>query len=87
MGLGFLGSSAANPGWKYPLYNIKNGKEELLADCVGRKKSTGVVFLEIYWRPCEPAGSVPRSLWVRFGRFGGRQERETEFKEETLPRL
>ena len=50
MGLGFLGSSAANPGWKYPLYNIKNGKEELLADCVGRKKSTGVVFLEFYWR-------------------------------------
>ena len=89
-----------------------------MADCVGRKKSTGVVFLEFfwrqsqadvmfvflefyswrlseagvvflefYWRPCEPAGSVPRSLWMRFGRFGGRQEREIECKEETLTRL
>ena len=44
----------------------------------------GVVFLQFYWRPCEPAGRVPWNLWVRFGRFGGRQEREIEFKEETL---
>ena len=38
MGLGFLGSSAANPGWKYPLYNIKIEKEELLADCGATEK-------------------------------------------------
>ena len=47
----------------------------------------GVVFLQFYWRPCEPAGRVPWNLWVRFGRFGGRQEREIECKEETLTRL
>ena len=47
----------------------------------------GVVFLQFYWGPCEPAGRVPWNLWVRFGRFGGRQEREIEFKEETLTRL
>ena len=47
----------------------------------------GVVFLQFYWRPCEPAASVPKSFWVRFGRFGGRQEREIECKEETLTRL
>ena len=46
-----------------------------------------MLFLEFYWRPCEPAARAPRSLWVRFGRFGGRQEREIEFKEETLTRL
>ena len=33
MELGFRGSSEANPGGKYPLYNIKVGKEKLLADC------------------------------------------------------
>ena len=107
MGLGFLGSSAANPGGKYPLYNIKIEKEELLADCgatethgCGVSKNSleaisgrcdvrvsrilflesvseaGVVFLQFCWRPCEPAGRVPWNLWVRFGRFGGRQERE-----------
>ena len=38
MGLGFLGSSAANPEWKYPFYNIKNEKEELLADCRAKEK-------------------------------------------------
>ena len=53
-------------------------------ECYWRLSEAGVVLLEFYWRACEPAGSVPRGLWVRFGRFGGRQEREIEFKEETL---
>ena len=61
--------------------------EFYLRPCEPAGSVPGVMFLEFYWRPCEPAGSVPRSLWVRFGRFGGRQEREIEFKEETLPRL
>ena len=38
MGLGFIGSSAGNPGWKYSLYNIKIEKEELLADCGATEK-------------------------------------------------
>ena len=49
MGLGFLGSSAANPRWKYPLYNVKIEKEEVLVDCGAKEKTTGVVFLEFYW--------------------------------------
>ena len=56
----------------------------VLLEFYWRLPEVGVVRLEFYWRACEPAGSVPRSLWVRFGRFGGRQEREIEFKEETL---
>ena len=59
----------------------------VLLEFYWRLPEVGVVRLEFYWRACEPAGSVPRSLWVRFGRFGGRQEREIEFKEETLTRL
>ena len=43
MGLGFLGSSAANPGGKYPFYNIKMEKEELLADCGAKEKLGGGV--------------------------------------------
>ena len=56
----------------------------VLLEFYWRLSEAGVVLLKFYWRACEPAGSVPRSLWVRFGRFGGRQEREIEFKEETL---
>ena len=30
-----------NPGWKYPLYNIKPGKEKLLAACGAKKHGCG----------------------------------------------
>ena len=29
-----------------------------------------MLFIEFYRRPCEPAASVPRNLWVRLGRAG-----------------
>ena len=66
MGLGFLGSSAASPGGKYPFYNIKKEKEELLADCGAKEKhGCGVsrILLEAISGRCDVC--VSRVLFLK----------------------